>query len=280
MKRLIVIVRYSSETKSSDTTTQRKKNRKWKWINKDDYNTKFPRPASMNPINPDAILGLLPSGTRNVLAKSLDLPQDIIACINNLTKGNPKKIDVLTATVTSSEPYDKSSKLVTRVFLNAAEIGVGAEIIDRSKKVRTKIKSRLLSTIASIFVTLPTYESNMSEILLDDGREKIHTKMTMAVIANGKFLGGGFKAAPRADFSDGLLDVVILKNSGSFKMLDDFVNIREGDYSKEDDVIYKQAKKVSIISKERNVSVVIDGEPIGILPATFQVLPNALAIRV
>jgi diacylglycerol kinase (ATP) len=270
----------SSETKSSDTTTQRKKNRKWKWINKDDYNTKFPRPASMNPINPDAIIGLLPGGTRNVLAKSLDLPQDIIACINNLTKGNPKKIDVLTATVTSSEPYDKGLKLVTRVFLNAAEIGVGAEIIDRSKKVRTKIKSRLLSTIASIFVTLPTYESNVSEILLDDGREKIRTKMTMAVIANGKFLGGGFKAAPRAVFSDGLLDVVILKNSGSFKMLDDFVNIREGDYSKEDDVIYKQAKKVSIISKERNVTVVIDGEPIGILPATFQVLPNALAIRV
>jgi diacylglycerol kinase family enzyme len=168
---------------------------------------------------------------------------------------------------------------VTRVFLNAAEIGVGAEIIDRSKKVRTKIKSRLLSTIASIFVTLPTYESNVSEILLDDGREKIRTKMTMAVIANGKYLGGGFKAAPRAVFSDGLLDVVILKNSGSFKMLDDFVNIREGDYSKEDDVIYKQAKKVSIVSKERNVTVVIDGEPIGILPATFQVLPNALAIR-
>jgi YegS/Rv2252/BmrU family lipid kinase len=270
----------SSETKSSDTTTQRKKNRKWKWINKDDYNTKFPRPASMNPINPDAMFGLLPSGTRNVLAKSLDLPQDIIACINNLTKGNPKKIDVLTATLTSAEPNDKSSKLVTRVFLNAAEIGVGAEIIDRSKKVRTKIKSRLLSTIASVFVTLPTYESNKSEILLDDGREKIHTKMTMAVIANGKFLGGGFKAAPKADISDGLLDVVILKNSGSFKMLDDFVNIREGDYSKEDDVIYKQAKKVSIISKERNVTVVIDGEPIGILPATFQVLPNALAIRV
>ena len=111
---------YSSEAESSGTTTHRKKNRKWKWINKDDYNTKFPRPASMNPINPDAIIGLLPSGTRNVLAKSLDLPQDIIACCNNLTKGNPKKIDVLTATVTCSEPYDNSSKLVTRVFLNAA----------------------------------------------------------------------------------------------------------------------------------------------------------------
>ena len=273
---------YSSETENSGSITQKKKNRRWKWmkINKDDYDTKFPRPASMISINPDAVFGLLPSGTRNVFSRSLDMPQDIIASCNNLVKGNPKKIDVLTATVTSSEPFAKSSEFVTRVFLNAAEIGVGAEIIDRSKKIRTKIKSRLLSTVASIFVTLPTYESNISEIFLDDGREKIRSEMTMAVVANGKFLGGGFKAAPRADFSDGLLDVIILKNSGSFKMLDDLVNLKEGDYSIEDDIIYKQAKTVSITSKERNVTVAVEGEPIGILPATFQVLPKALAIRV
>jgi diacylglycerol kinase (ATP) len=273
---------HSSKTESGGTITQQKKNRKWKWIKikKDDYDTKFPRPASMMSITPETVFGLLPSGTRNVLAKSLDMPQDIIANCNNLVKSNPKKIDVLTATVTNSEPQTKNSKLVTRVFLNAAEIGVGAEIIDRSKKIRTKIKNRLLSTIASIFVTLPTYESNISEIFLDGGREKIHTEMTMAVVANGKFLGGGFKAAPRADFSDGLLDVIILKSSGSFKMLDDLVNIKEGDYSTEEDIIYKQAKTVSITSKERNVTVAVEGEPIGILPATFQVLPKALAIRV
>jgi diacylglycerol kinase (ATP) len=273
---------YSSETESWVTITQQKKNRKLRWIkiHKDDYDTKFPRPTSMNSINPEAVFGFLPSGTRNVLARSLGMPQDIIASCNNLVKGNPKKIDVLTATVTSSEPYAKSSKIVTRVFLNAAEIGVGAEIIDRSKKIRTKIKNRLLSTVASIFVTLPTYESNISEIFLDGGREKIHPEMTMAVVANGKFLGGGFKAAPRADFSDGLLDIVILKSSGSFKMLDDLVNLKEGDYSTEDDIIYKQAKTVSITSKERNVTVAVEGEPIGILPATFQVLPKALAIRV
>jgi diacylglycerol kinase (ATP) len=273
---------HSSKTESGGTITQQKKNRTWKWIKikKDDYDTKFPRPASMMSINPETVFGLLPSGTRNVLAKSLDMPQDIIANCNNLVKSNPKKIDVLTATVTNSEPQTKNSKLVTRVFLNAAEIGVGAEIIDRSKKIRTKIKNRLLSTIASIFVTLPTYESNISEIFLDGGREKIHTEMTMAVVANGKFLGGGFKAAPRADFSDGLLDVIILKSSGSFKMLDDLVDIKEGDYSTEEDIIYKQAKTVSITSKERNVTVAVEGEPIGILPATFQVLPKALTIRV
>jgi diacylglycerol kinase (ATP) len=270
-----------SDSFDDSGNTKKKREKRWKIKQqKVGYSTKFPKPALMIPLNPEASMGLLPSGTRNVLAKSLDLPQDMNECCNNLVKSKPKKIDVITATVTSTVLQGKSSRLVTRIFLNAAEIGVGAEIIDRSKKVRNKIKSRLLSTIASVFVTLPAYESNMSEVNLDDGRERIRTKMTMAVIANGRFLGGGFKTAPKADVSDGLLDLVILKNSGSFKMVDDFVNLKDGDYSKEDDILYKQAKKVSIKSKERNVTVAIDGEPIGILPATFEVLHNALAIRV
>ena len=52
--------------------------------------------------------------------------------------------------------------------------------------------------------------------------------MTMAVIANGKYLGGGFKAAPKADMSYGLFDIVILKNSGSIKMLEEFMSMKTG----------------------------------------------------
>jgi diacylglycerol kinase family enzyme len=46
---------------------------------------------------------------------------------------------------------------------------------------------------------------------------KITSNITMAVVANGKFLGGGFNAAPRAKITDGKLDVVIMKSSGSLK---------------------------------------------------------------
>jgi diacylglycerol kinase (ATP) len=71
----------------------------------------------------------------------------------------------------------------------------------------------------------------MSEIVIDDGREKILTKLTMGVIANGKYLGGGIQAAPNANVSDGLLDTVILKNSGSLKMLDELSSMKTGEYS-------------------------------------------------
>lgn len=242
----------------------------------------FPKSPVLKPINSEAIMGLLPTGTRNVLAKSLDFPEDIVECCSNFRVGKSKKIDVISATVTpttSAEDSDRSSRFVTRIFLNAAELGVAAEIIDRSKKVRNKVKSRLVSTVTSLAVTLPYYESNLCEVSIDNGRENILTKMTMCVIANGKYLGGGFKAAPKASVSDGLLDIVILKDSGSFKMLDNFVNIKDGDYANEPDILYRQAKKVSIKSKERDVTIAIDGEPIGILPATFEVLKRSLTIR-
>lgn len=242
----------------------------------------FPKSPLLKPINPDSTMGLIPSGTRNVLAKSLDLPEDIVQCCSNLVVGTSKKIDIISATVSapiSPEDLSKGSKLITRVFLNAAELGVAAEIIDRSKKVRNTVKSRLLSTVTSLAVTVPYYESNLCEVSIDDGKENILTKMTMCVIANGRYLGGGLMAAPKASVSDGLLDIVILKDSGGIKMLDYFVDIKDGDYANKPDILYRQARKVSIKSKERDVTLAIDGEPIGVLPATFEVQKSALTIR-
>jgi diacylglycerol kinase family enzyme len=232
-------------------------------------------------VNPDAVMAVVPCGTRNVLAKSLGLPEGVVECCSVFSSGAPKKIDVIVADVTSADNSTTTTTTARRVLLNAAEIGLGAEIIDRSKKVRKAVNSRLLSTVAGIIATVPMYQSNMCEILLGTGRgrRKIVTNMTMAMVSNGKFLGGGFKAAPKADMADGLLDVVVLKDSGSLKVLDELVNMKEGDYSEEDKVFYYQARKVTIKSKERNVTVTVDGEPIGMLPATFEVLPNALTIK-
>lgn len=186
------------------------------------------------------------------------------------------KIDVIGVTVT-----DKENPTIThnRIVLNAAEIGVGAEIIDRSKKVRGIVKSRIISTVAGIVSTLPTYESNQCNIIID-GSKKISTEMTMGIVANGKYLGGKFKAAPRANMSDGLLDLIIMKNSGSFKMLDKIVLLKgNSQYIEEENILYYQASQVLILPNERVVNVTLDGEPVGILPAIFKVYRKALTIK-
>jgi diacylglycerol kinase (ATP) len=228
------------------------------------------------PINPDAIMGVVPAGTRNVLAKSLGLPEGVANCCRKFQLGKPKKIDVIYTTVTSQEDH---SSTTSRIFLNAAEMGVAAEIIERSKKVRQVVNNRIVSTITSIAATLPTYQSNECEISIGTNGKKFTIKMTMAVVANGQFLGGGFNVAPHASMSDGLLDLVILKDSGSLKMIDELINMKDGDYNEEDNITYRQTMKVSLISKERDVTVTVDGEPIGILPATFEIIPNALTVK-
>lgn len=247
---------------------------------KSNTGTSFPSALKLKLINPDAIMSIIPCGTRNVLAKSLGLPEVVEECCRTFSLGKLRKIDVISATVTN--PLD-NSMTNTRILLNAVELGAAAEIIDRSKKVREVINSRIISTIAGIVSTLPSYQSNTCKINFEKSEEKngeFIARMTMAIVANGPFLGGGFRAAPKADMSDGLLDLVILKDSGSFKMLDEIFNMKDGNYSRDDNIFYIHARRVSLRSMERDVTVTIDGEPIGILPATFDVIPSALNISI
>ena len=133
--------------------------------------------------------------------------------------------------------------------------------------------------MAGIISTVPTYESNSCEIILDNDKT-ISPSLTMGIIANGQFLGGGFNAAPKASMSDGLMDLVILKDSGSLKMLDKFVSLKGDDgYTEEDNILYYQVSQVTLLPKERDMTVSLDGEPVGILPASFKIYHNALSVK-
>jgi diacylglycerol kinase (ATP) len=246
-------------------------------------------------INPEAILTVLPGGTRNILVKSLGLPSEFEECCKAVSStNNYKKIDVI-ATIIHNRNDDNNTEqekeqYTGRIILNAAEIGISAEIINRSKMVRDRISSRLLSTITGVLATLPTYQSNVCELieLLDDTTnananvKRLLTKMTMAMVSNGSIMGGGFNAATKAEMDDGLLDTVIVKDSGGFKILDKLVDIKRGEESiaNQDEIYYGQSHAVAILSGiENNITVSVDGEPIGILPSYFKVFPSILNVK-
>lgn len=251
---------------------------------KDDKNSS--KLVHLDVTNSEAILTVLPGGTRNILVKSLGLPSEIEECCKTVTStDNFKKIDVITAVIHNRND-DKD--YVSRIILNAAEIGVSAEIINRSKMVRDRISSRLLSTITGVLATLPTYQSNVCELIEyfnDTGNTNIKTlltKMTMAMVSNGSIMGGGFNAATRAEMNDGLLDTVIVKNSGGFKILEKLVDIKRGEDSitNQDEIYYGQSQAIALLSDlENNITVSVDGEPIGILPSYFKVFPLSINIK-
>ena len=165
---------------------------------------------------------------------------------------------------------------------------MGAEIIDRSKTIREKISSRMFSTFAGIVATMPTYKSNTCEgierLINDNQKNKIWTKMTMSIIANGRFLiGGGFQPATKADMTDGLFDKIIIKNSNIFNILEKFVSIKKGEESitNQNDIYYGQSQIVALISDfKNNITVSVTAEPIVILPLFFRVFHHVLKIRI
>ena len=240
-----------------------------------DY-SKFRSESRLQPMNPKGVMYVVPSGSRNVLARSLELKHRGAESLIRIRYMKRRKIDAIAGIITDK---DNPSLSHSRIVMNAAEIGIGAEIIDRSKKVRGKIKNRFVSTMASIFATIPVYRSNECDVIVD-GHKKFSVNMTMAIVSNGRFLGGGFKAAPRAKFSDGLLDIIILTNSGSFKMVDKLIELKgTSTYKFEGDILYYQSPEVAFFPKERNVTVSVDGESIGMLPAIFKNYHNALTIK-
>jgi diacylglycerol kinase (ATP) len=252
---------------------------------KDDNKNLLPS-LSLKPKNQDALMTVLPGGTRNVLIQSLGLPNDFEDCCRILSdRKTSKKIDVIASLVTDS---NNPSKYLKRIFLNAAEIGIGAEIISKAKDIRKKVNNRLLSTIAGVVSTIPTYKSATCEISIglnkdSDIDEKIITKMTMGVIANGKFLGGGVQAATKAIMDDGLLDLLVIRNSDGLAIVNEIINIKIEDQPKSEggNIYYTQAKNVLMNSaEEKDIIVTFDGEPVGTLPAFFKVFPNYLNIRI
>lgn len=251
-------------------------NLKPKNMQSDDY-SKIRSESKLESINPKGVMYVVPSGSRNVLARSLELEHQGDESLIRIKHMKRRKIDAIAGIITDK---DTPSLSHSRIVTNAAEIGVGAEIIDRSKKVRGKIKNRFVSTLASIFATVPVYKSNECDVIVD-GHKKFSVNMTMAVVSNGRFLGGGFKAAPRAKFSDGLLDIVIMKDSGSFKVVDKLIELKgTSSYKFEGDIIYYQSPEVAFFPKEsNNVTVSVDGEPVGMLPAIFKNYHNALTIK-
>ena len=144
---------------------------------------KFSFDTKLKLINPNGVLYIIPSGSRNVLARSFGLKHQGEQALKRIKQMKRRKMDAILAVIT-----DKNSPSLThkRIILNAAEIGVGAEIIDRSKRVRRKIKSRFVSTVASIVATVPAYNSNECNIVID-GDKRISSNMTMAVVAEWPF---------------------------------------------------------------------------------------------
>jgi diacylglycerol kinase (ATP) len=89
------------------------------------------------------------------------------------------------------------------------------------------------------------------------------------------------KIAPDAKIDDGLLDVVTIGDASSFRILANAPRLYFGAHLRMNEVTHALAKQLVArpARKDEEIRVELDGEVVGRLPATFEVMPRALRVR-
>src|SRR5205823_11962419 len=111
-----------------------------------------------------------------------------------------------------------------------------------------------------------------------DGTAHMLPGMMMAV-GNGVSYGGGMKITPEASFTDGQLDVTVIGAMPKPQFLWNFPKVFRGTHVRHPKVAELRGSRFDV-SADRRFEVYADGEHIGPLPATFEIVPKALRVVV
>ena len=226
-------------------------------------------------------MGILPSGTGGDFRKTLNIPQETREAAKVLQTGETKQIDVGRVTFQNFE-----NETVSRYFLNVASFGLSAAINEKVKEkdyfkwlpidaIRGKAKYAL-STLEKVLVT----DYLTVRVKIDDNEERALNTLNFC-ICNARYFGGGMKIAPNAKLADGFFDVVNIGDIKTLKILFHAPTLYRGTHLNLTEVKSSLAKRLEISPlNNQEIHIETDGELPGKLPAVFEILPNALKIRV
>jgi diacylglycerol kinase (ATP) len=219
---------------------------------------------------PDVALGIIPRGTGGDFVRSVGIPRDLEGAAERLATGTAREVDV--GKVHYRRPDGSEG---VRYFINEGEIGMGAAVCEAVNRSSKRWGGRL-SFLRAILVTALRYPDQ--EIMLSlDGTPAERVIISNIWLANGQYSGGGIRSGPRARLDDGLLDVVQIGSAGILEKLMGLRKLRSGAFVDRPNVVYRTARRVEAESAA-SVPVEVEGEPIGTLPASFEVIGERLRV--
>jgi diacylglycerol kinase (ATP) len=233
------------------------------------------------------LLGILPLGTFNNLALSLNLPREFKEACAILQNGEPRQIDVGLA----DERH---------LFFEAAGVGVDAELFPIGEMVKQGKFQVILQAIRLALshrqgrvtmrfdraVTDAYQQSFRGRSPVRHRRRRfrkaqraIRLRCSFLAIANGPYYGSNFAICPEAKLDDGLLSIRVFRDFSKRELLTHFWSISRGRYHYHPKVETFEAATVEVTSPRR-LFVHVDGLPIGTTPVRFRVLRRALSVLV
>ena len=204
------------------------------------------------------LVGYIPSGSSNDLARSLKIPKNPIESLNNILK--PKKFKYLDYGMIHFLDTD----LAPRKFICSSGMGYDASVCDEVqssplKKRLNRIGAGKFVYIAIAIKQLITLKS-LSATLIVDGRKK-DTYRKVFLVSNmiHKYEGGGLLMAPNADPSDGKLSICLVHSMSRLKAFLLLPTIFTGAHIKHKGVEAFHCSELEIIM-DSDTAVHTDGE--------------------
>ena len=213
-----------------------------------------------------ARLGLLPLGTGNDFARSIQVPDDLEGALAVLQAGRTRRVDVARATLRSGSRY----------FINMSAGGFSGLVSEKADGAKDLWGP--LAYMRAAVEALPELRTFKAAIRLS-GAEELDLETYNLVVSNGRFVAGGIPAAPQAELDDGLLDLMIVPATTGPKLALLVPQVLLGRHLGSDLLIFRKATRIEIES-DPPMAFNLDGELLDEAPSSFEVLPRALEVVV
>jgi YegS/Rv2252/BmrU family lipid kinase len=209
-------------------------------------------------------LAIIPGGTANVLARETRVPIDMLAAVRDLSKMVPVRVAVGMLRLGASEQ---------RPFLCMAGTGLDAEIVTHVNLDLKAAVGKLAYYVAGfsqVLRSLPEFE------VIVDGKSH---RASFALISRVRNYGGDLEIARGASLLRNEFQVVLFRGTHCVQYLPYLaaVSLRFAERMKGCTFVYGRSVTCNA-SAGQGVFAQVDGELVGTLPMTAEIVPDALTL--
>lgn len=206
-------------------------------------------------------MGIVPTGTANMLARELGIPLTISeACALLTGKHRYNHIDAM--------------EMNGRCFVYQIVMGLASDAVSKITRDEKRIFGRSAYLLAG-FRLLTEYQPMVLQAYIDGRMTRVWASQVM--IVNAGIMGvQPFRLGPGIRPDDGKVEIVIMRGRSLFSFLGSGVDLLVGNYHYSHGLRYLEAHRTIDVSTEPEMLVKADGEFIGWTPVSVRVRPHAV----
>jgi diacylglycerol kinase (ATP) len=216
-------------------------------------------------------LAVIARGTGWDFVRTYGIPRDLDGAVDVALRGDVREIDLGLVTFRTWAGGEGSSH-----FANVASAGISGAIAQHANQASKRLGGKI-SYYWSTLAVFARWQTGELRVTVDD--ETRSGRMIDAMVANGRYLGGGMMMLPEAEPDDGLFDVMLFGDVTKRDLLLTLPKTYRGTHLPHPRLEVLRGRVVTVEADDP-LPIELDGEQPGTTPARFEVVPRAVRLRV